>query len=90
MAVVGGNDTFFFFFIFGGGVGLVEVTGWIKAGWELATDIPGTHHYLHHSVAVSSRQVSYFTSLNLGFLIWTVGRRRDKKYFVRLSRIRRL
>ena len=46
-----------FFSIFGGGMGLVEVTGWIEAGWELETDMLGSQHYLHLTVAVSSRQV---------------------------------
>lgn len=79
LAVTGANDTFCFS-IFGGGMGLVEVTGWIEAGWELETDMLGSQ--LPYSSC--EFKASYLISLNLSFLMWTVGRIIELNYFVRL------
>lgn len=37
---------------------MVEVIGWMETGLGLETDIPKPRHHLHHSLAVSLRQVT--------------------------------
>lgn len=82
LAVTVGNDIFFSF-TFGGGVGLVEVIGWIETGWDLETNTAPPFISCEFEANDS-------TSLKLAFLIWTVGRVTEKNDFVRLLRVRKI
>lgn len=62
---------------------MVEVIGWMETGWDLETNTAPPFISCEF-------EAIYSTSLNLAFLIWTVGRVTEKKYFVRLLQIRLL